>query len=157
MNESQPPQSVSATAELLAHRTITLKAGLRVAAAATAHANAIAVPACIAVSDPAGHLVTFCRMDGAPLMSMRIAQDKAYSVVAFKGMPTHEWWALLENEPALLHGIVKTERLMIFGGGLPIRVGDELVGAIGVSGGSSAQDVEIAEAGVRALSDEASG
>jgi uncharacterized protein GlcG (DUF336 family) len=87
---------------------------------------------------------------GAPLLSAQIAQDKAYTVSAF-GLPTHEWWDLVRDEPALLHGMVKTDRLIIFGGGVPLVRGDETVGAVGVSGGSSEQDRNIAAAGAAAL------
>jgi uncharacterized protein GlcG (DUF336 family) len=58
---------------------------------------------------------------------------------------------MLESEPALLHGIVKTDRLIVFGGGVPLVAEGRTVGAIGVSGGSSDQDVQIAEAGAAAI------
>jgi glc operon protein GlcG len=102
------------------------------------------VPVCIAVADHAGHLVCFERMDGAPLMSAQLAQDKAYSVCAFQGLPTDQWWSMLEGEGALREGIVKTDRLVIFGGGAPITAQGRLVGAVGVSGGSAEQDTQIA-------------
>ena len=71
----------------------------------------LAVDVCIAVTDGGGHLLAMARMDRAPLLCVQIAQDKAYSVASFGGLPTSDWWRLLESEPALLHGIVKTERL----------------------------------------------
>ena len=61
------------------------------------------------------------------------------------------WEAVLESEPALLHGIVKTDRLVVFGGGVPLVADGRTVGAIGVSGGSSEQDVRVAEAGAAAV------
>lgn len=93
----------------------------------------------IAVADSAGQLLAFSRMDHAPLLSIEIAQNKAYTAVAF-GIPTHEWYPLIESTPQLKHGIVHTSRLVIFGGGYPIYVGEKLAGAIGVSGGSEEQD-----------------
>jgi len=110
------------------------------------------VDVCVAASDSAGHLLAFARMDRAPLLCIQIAQDKAYSVASFGGLPTGEWWRLLESEPALLHGIVKTDRLVVFGGGVPLVAEGRTVGGIGVSGGSSEQDVRIAAAGAGALS-----
>ena len=68
-----------------------------------------------------------------------------------RGLPTGDWWRLLESEPALLHGIVKTDRLVVFGGGVPLVADGRTVGAIGVSGGSSEQDVRVAEAGAAAV------
>jgi uncharacterized protein GlcG (DUF336 family) len=58
---------------------------------------------------------------------------------------------MLESETALLHGIVKTDRLVIFGGGVPIEFEGQLVGAVGVSRGSAEQDKEIAAAGASSL------
>lgn len=105
----------------------------------------------IAVCDRAGHLVAFVRMDGAPLLSMQIAQDKAYSVAAF-GPPTKDWWDMIKDEPPLLHGIVKTDRLQIFGGGVPITKDGVTVGAVGVSGSTSEGDHLVASAGAAAVS-----
>jgi glc operon protein GlcG len=129
----------------------TLAAAQRVIAAALHEADVLSVAVCIAVSDGAGHLLAMVRMDRAPLMCIQIAQDKAYSVAAFAGLPTGDWWRMLESEPPLLHGIVKTDRLVVFGGGVPLVVDGQIVGAVGVSGGSSSQDVRIAEAGAAAI------
>jgi glc operon protein GlcG len=132
--------------------SLTLEAAQRVVAAALEEAEKLAVDVCIAATDAAGHLLAFARMNRAPILCAQIAQDKAYSVAAFWGLPTSEWWRLLESEPALLHGITKTERLIVFGGGVPIVADGKTVGGIGVSGGSSEQDVQIAEAGSAAVS-----
>lgn len=133
--------------------TISHAAARRALDAAESAALALGVPVCISVADPGGNLVAFLRLDGAPLLSARISQDKAYTVSAFNGLPTHQWYGLLENEPALLHGIVHTDRLVIFGGGLPIRDAEgTVIGAIGVSGGSAEQDRQIAEVGARSVS-----
>ncbi len=113
-------------------------------------AQEIGVAVCVSVADPAGNQVAFGRMDGAPLLSAGIATNKAYTVCAFNGLPTHEWFGLIENEPALLHGIVHTDRLVVFGGGIPVLHDGRFVGAVGVSGGSAEQDRQIAEAGAAA-------
>ena len=105
------------------------------------------MPVNIAVVDLAGGLLAFVRLDGAPLLSGSIAQDKAYTVAAFSGVPTHAWFGLIEAEPALREGIVHRDRLVIFAGGVPVTVDGKLVGAVGVSGGTAEQDREIAEAG----------
>jgi glc operon protein GlcG len=136
--------------DLIDVRTVSYSAANRVLEAAVREANSLGVPVCIAVSDRAGHLVAYARMDGAPLLSGEIAQDKAYTVAAF-GLPTHEWFELIKDELSLLHGIVKTDRLIIFGGGVPIHADNDLVGAVGVSGGSADQDRRIAEAGAAAI------
>jgi glc operon protein GlcG len=130
---------------------ITFEAAQHVLGAAAEHAGSLGVPVCVAVADRAGHLVAFGRIDGAPLLLAQIAQDKAYSVAAFGGVPTHEWWTMIADEPPLLHGIVKTDRLIVFGGGVPVRADGALIGAVGVSGGSAQQDQAVAEAGAAAL------
>src|SRR6476469_5979753 len=129
----------------------TLTAAQRAIAEAIAKAEELAVDVCIAVTDGGGHLLAMARMDRAPLLCVHIAQDKAYSVASFGGLPTSDWWRMLESEPALLHGIVMTDRLVVFGGGVPLVADGRTVGAIGVSGGSSEQDVQIAEAGAAAV------
>lgn len=110
-------------------------------------ANEISVPMCIAVTDPAGELKAFLRMDGAPALSVGIAQDKAYTSVGF-GMNTDAWWNFIKDDPPLLHGIVKTPRLVVFGGGYPIKENDQIIGGIGVSGGHYTQDADVASAGI---------
>jgi glc operon protein GlcG len=131
--------------------TMTLAAAQRAVAAALDEAEKLSVDVCVGATDSAGHLLAFARMDRAPIMSSQIAQDKAYSVAAFGGLPTSEWWRMLESEPALLHGITKTQRLIVFGGGVPLVFDGRTIGGIGVSGGSSQQDAQIAEAGAAAL------
>ena len=133
-------------------RTLTLSGARAVLDAALAHAERIGVPVNVCVSDDAGHQIMAARMDGAALLSATIAADKAYTVAAFLGIPTHQWFDLIKDEPSLREGIVHRDRLVIFGGGVAVIVDGELVGAIGVSGGSAEQDREIAEAGAAALS-----
>lgn len=139
------------TADYLMAPSATLAAAQRAITSALERAEELAVDVCIAVTDGAGHLLAVARMDRAPLLCVQIAQDKAYSVAAFGGLPTSEWWRMLESEPALLHGIIKTDRLTVFGGGVPLVADGRTVGAIGVSGGSSEEDVRIAEAGAAAV------
>lgn len=104
----------------------------------------------IAIVDQGGNLVAFSRMDHAPLLSISIAQNKAYSAVAFK-IPTHEWYDMIKDQPSLKLGIVHTEKLVIFGGGYPIFDGEILVGGIGVSGGSEDEDRQCCEAALKIL------
>ena len=105
----------------------------------------------IAVCDEDGILKAFRRMDGAALLSVQIAQDKAYTAISFGGMASHEWFDFVKNDPPLLHGIIKTERLVVFGGGYAIKIDGEIIGGIGVSGGHYSEDMEVAQAGLAAL------
>jgi uncharacterized protein GlcG (DUF336 family) len=94
-------------------------------------------------------------MDGAALLSVQIAQDKAYTAVGF-GMSTDAWHPFIKDDPPLADGAVGgIDRLVIFGRGSPITHGDRIVGAIGVSGGHYTQDMEVAEAGLAAVAERA--
>jgi uncharacterized protein GlcG (DUF336 family) len=118
--------------------------------AAIESATDIEVPMVISIVDDAGNLKAFHRMDSAPGLSIQISQDKAYTAVAF-GIPTHDWFDFIKDDPPLLHGIVKASRLMVFGGGYPITVDGEAVGGIGLSGGHYSQDMQVAEAALNKL------
>lgn len=131
-------------------RTIDLETAREAVGAAVEAARSLGVSVCVAVVDRAGHLITYDRMDMAPLLCAQLAQDKAYTVAVF-GLPTHEWWGMIQHEPSLIHGITKTERLIVYGGGVPIIHGGDLVAAVGVSGGSPDEDRAIAEAGTDAV------
>lgn len=132
-------------------RTISYDAAQRVLDAAVAAATEMGRRMCITIADPSGLPIVAARMDGAPRLSFQIAQDKAYSVASFGGAPTHGWWDMIKDEPALVHGITHTPRLTIFGGGLPVMVDGDVVGAIGVSGGSADEDRRVAQAGADTL------
>ena len=138
-------------ADVIAANVLSLSAAQRIADSSIAAARAQGVSACIAVCDPSGEPIITVRMDGAPRLSAGVALNKAYTVASFNGMPTHAWWPLLADDPALVHGFTETPRLVIFAGGVPVRIDGQVVGAVGVSGGSSAQDRAIAEAGVESL------
>lgn len=132
--------------------TLTYAAARRALDAAVAYAAERALAVCVTVADPSGEPIVSARMDGAPRLSARIATDKAWSVASFNGLPTHVWWSAIESEPALVHGITHTPRLTIFGGEVPVVADDTVVGAIGVSGGTTDEDREIAEAGAAVFS-----
>jgi len=143
--------TLGVAASVRLQQTLTYAGARAVVDAAAARAVALEVPVNIAVVDLAGALLAFARLDGAALLSGPIAQDKAYTVAAFNGVPTHAWFGLIEAEPALREGIVHRDRLVIFAGGIPVIVDDVLVGAVGVSGGTAAQDRQIAEAGANTV------
>lgn len=115
--------------------------------------NEIAVPMCIAITDESGNLIAFERMDGGKIHSSTIAQDKAFTAAsARKG--THEYnEACIPGADNHLFGIhtAMAGRLCIVGGGLPVVVNGEVVGGIGLSSGSPAQDMSCAQAGLNAF------
>lgn len=134
----------------LSRLTVSQSAADRLIEAATAKALEIGVPMAISVVDESGALKAFRRMDGAALLSVDIATNKAYTAVSF-GIPTHGWYDFIKNDPPLLHGIVHTPRLVVFGGGYPVAEGEQVIGGIGVSGGHYDQDMAVAEAALAAL------
>jgi glc operon protein GlcG len=139
-------------ADLIESKTVSLAAAESIVHAAVAASKAAGFSMCICVVDISGEPVMAVRMDGAPRLSASIAANKAWTVTSFSGMPTSVWWTAIKDDPSLVHGITNTPRLIIFGGGEPLMAGGQLVGAIGVSGGTSEQDAEIAQAAAATLS-----
>jgi len=108
-------------------------------------------PFVIAIVDESGVLKAFSRMDGAALLSVQVAQDKAYTAIGF-GMSTDAWHEFVKDDPPLAMGAATgIDRLIVFGGGYPITIGGAVVGGIGVSGGHYSQDMEVAKAGLSAV------
>ena len=131
--------------------TVSAAAAQRIIDAGVGHAQRMGIAACIAVVDESGILRAFHRMDGAALVTVASSQDKAFTAVGF-GIPSHAWYPMIKDDPALLHGVPSAiERIVIFGGGIPITVDGQLVGGVGVGGGSHEQDREIAEASLAVL------
>jgi uncharacterized protein GlcG (DUF336 family) len=105
----------------------------------------------IAVVDESGVLKAFARMDGAVLLTVQIAQDKAYTAAGY-GLSTESWREMFAGDAVLGAAVAPAvDRLFAVGGGVPVVVDGVVVGAVGVSGGTPEQDVEVAEATVRAL------
>ena len=115
---------------------------------AVAKARTIGVSENVAVLDDGGNLKAFRRMDGAPILSIEIAQNKAYT--ALFGVPTQDFFDFIQRDPSLLAGIPTLARVAAYGGGFPIK----LVGAIGVSGAPTVQnDIDCARAALALVSD----
>ncbi len=122
---------------------ITIAHAKEVAAAAEAEAKKHNWKMNIAVVGPAGELIYFEKMDGAQLASIRISQDKAHAAAMFR-RPTKAFFDAVEGgHPyiAFLRGVVPSE------GGFPLVEGGKLIGAIGCSGGTGAQDGVTCKAG----------
>jgi uncharacterized protein GlcG (DUF336 family) len=130
---------------------VTLAEARKIIAAAEKKAAEIGQPMNIAVADEGGNLVAHVRMDGAWIGSIDISQKKAYTARAFdiatKDLATHS------QSGGQFFGIHASNdgRIMIFAGGIPLKKGERIVGAIGVSGGSGEQDHAVAAAGAAAL------
>jgi uncharacterized protein GlcG (DUF336 family) len=130
---------------------LTSQAARTMVDAAIAAAERTAVRFAVAVVDGGGHLVAFTRMDDAPVMSIGIAIDKAYTAAGF-GMSTQQWGEFIKNDPPLAAGVPsQIDRVVTFGGGIPVTADGHVIGGIGVCGGHWTDDVAIAEAGLAAM------
>jgi uncharacterized protein GlcG (DUF336 family) len=130
---------------------MTLADARRVIAAAEKKAQEIGQPMNIAVADEGGNLVSHVRMDGAWIGSIDISINKAFTARAFdistkdlgnNSQPGQQFFGIHVSN----HG-----RIMIFAGGIPLKLHGKVVGSIGVSGGSGEQDQAVAEAGAAAF------
>jgi uncharacterized protein GlcG (DUF336 family) len=126
--------------------SVTAELAAKMVEAVVAKANALGMPQIVAILDESGLLKAFCRMDGAPLISIEVAQNKAYT--ALLGAPSQDFFNRIKDDPALLAGVPHIPRIVTFGGGLSIRVDGAVVGAIGVNGGTVEQDIACAQAGL---------
>lgn len=124
--------------------TVTLQEAEQIIAAAKIKAEEIGQPMNIAVVDSGGHLVTHVRMDGAWIGSIDISINKAFTSRAFdittaelgkNAQPGQQFYGIQQSN----HG-----RIMIFAGGIPLQRNGQVIGAIGVSGGSGEQDQAVA-------------
>lgn len=136
--------------------TLSLGDARRLIMAAETKAAQIGVPSNVAVVDAGGNLIAFARMDGAWLGSIDIAIHKAFTARAFD-MTTAELGDMAQPKK-MIFGIQNTnhDKVVIFGGGAPIKLGETVIGAIGSSGGTVDQDVEVIEAAIEAFEEERS-
>ena len=131
-------------------KTVQLADARRMIAAGIKKAEEIGQPMNIAVVDAGTNLLAFIRMDGAWLGSIDIAINKAFTAKAFD-ISTRELGQNSQPHDQFfgIH-VSNHDRVMIFAGGIPLKVNGNIVGAVGVSGGSGVQDQEVAEAAASA-------
>lgn len=138
--------SLPAAAQLSDKKALTLEAAKKLAAAAEAEAKKNSWNVVIAVVDDGGHLVYLQRMDGTQTGSIEVAIKKAQTAMSFK-RPTKVFEDAVAGGRTVilaLHGALPIE------GGVPITVGGQIIGSIGVSGVTAQQDGQIAKAGADA-------
>lgn len=135
-------------AKSFATASITRVAAIALIEAACGAAEAMGLDVAIAVTDAGGHLRAFERSDKTPFLACDVAIDKAWTAASY-GIGTHTWNGYLADPQVA--PLANVPRLMPVGGGNPIKDGGQLVGGIGVSGGTYQQDRDIAETALRAL------
>jgi len=117
--------------------------------AAIARAKELNCKQNVAVVDDGGNLKAFGRMDGAPLLGTEGCQRKAFT--ALFGVGTKDFYNYIKGEQGLLIGLSHFSRATVVGGGLPIMIDGEIIGGIGVGGGTEEQDIDCAKAGLKVL------
>ncbi|WP_230128336.1 heme-binding protein [Bacillus sp. CECT 9360] len=133
---------------------ISLEIAKKMIESAEKKAKEINVPMVISIVDEGGNFIACHRMDDALLVSVDIAQNKAWTSVAMK-MTTADL-AQAAGVGKSLYGINTTNngRVVVFGGGIPLRKDEEIIGAVGVSGGSVEDDIRVAQAAADLLLNE---
>lgn len=133
---------------------INLEVAKKLMDSAEKKANELKVPMVISIVDEGGNLIACHRMDDALLVSIELAQNKAWTSVALK--MTTESLAQVATVGKELYGINTTHngRVIVFGGGIPLyNDNNRIIGAVGVSGGSVEEDISVAQSAVNALND----
>jgi len=143
-----------AMANVVKKHSISSKLAQKMVDEAVAKAGQLGVAENVAILDDGGNLKAFRRMDGAPILCIEMAQNKAYT--ALFGVSTQDFFDFIQRDPSLLAGIPTLARVSAWGGGFPIKVDGEIVGAIGVSGAPAVQnDVDCASAALALVADAA--
>ncbi len=131
-------------------KTLSHKAALAACEIAVKKAQELNININVSVCDSSGHELAFLRMNDSFIHSINIAKDKAYTSASF-GFASHQWTDIFKEAPHLEQGFSNRDRLIPFGGGLPIFEDDVKVGAIGVSGGTEQEDIICAEYAIKQI------
>jgi uncharacterized protein GlcG (DUF336 family) len=139
-------------ADVVKKHSISSELAQRMLNAAVAKARELGVAENVVILDEGGNLKAFSRMDRAPIPTIEMAQNKAYT--ALLGVSTQEFFNFIQRDPSLLAGVPALSRIAAWGGGFPIKVDGEIVGAIGLSGAPTVQnDIDCARAALALVPD----
>ena len=128
---------------------LSLEKARKIIRAGEKKAKEMNLPAVFAIVNSEGNLIIEERMDNAILVSVEVAYKKAYTAAALK-LNTEDLTALVQPG-AMFYGLQSDPKYIVFGGGMLLKVDGKIVGAVGVSGGSAQEDMEIAKACVKAF------
>lgn len=128
---------------------LSLEKARKIIRAGEKKAKEMNLPAVFAIVNSEGNLIIEERMDNAILVSIDVAYKKAYTAAALK-LNTEDLTALVQPG-AMFYGLQSDPKYIVFGGGMLLKVDGKIVGAVGVSGGSAQEDMEIAKACVKAF------
>jgi glc operon protein GlcG len=138
-----------AAAQYLEKKTVSLALAKKMAVAAEAEATKNNWTMVIAIVDDGGNLVYLGRMDGTQIGSIEVAQGKSQTALRFK-RPTKALQDVIDNNQP---HVITLDHITGVQGGLPILLDGKVIGAIGASGGTSAQDEQCAQAGLNSLTE----
>ncbi|MEO0384332.1 MAG: heme-binding protein [Pseudomonadota bacterium] len=136
---------------MLSHQSLDQSEALQLAQFAQDLSHATGVAQNIAVVDHSGALLVFIRMDGAKLIAGPIAINKAFTAATAQARTADIAPKTLPGEPGFMIQLQQNGRFTTLGGGVPLLMEDAVVGGLGISGGSVAQDIEIADAAAKKL------
>ena len=125
---------------------LTSDGAMKILQAAIEKANSMGVPQCITIVDTGGHMMAFCRMDGAFVLSNDTSMKKAVTAAIY-GQLTGQ----MDDNIAIKLAIATDGKRINLPGGVPIIVDGHIIGGIGVGSGTGAQDLEVAKAGIAAI------
>jgi uncharacterized protein GlcG (DUF336 family) len=138
-------------------KTLTAEAAWLLCKATLDKARELGLNMVVAVCDPGGNLLALLRSPKAFLVSIGVAQDKAFTCAQFACMPTDEVNRMITRSGETVRlGVMVRPRMVTFGGGVPVIVDGAAVAALGVSGGSEADDLACLRAGLAAIGADAS-
>jgi uncharacterized protein GlcG (DUF336 family) len=133
--------------------SVSLKGARAMLDRAISRAEAMSTDVTIVIVDESGTLKSSVRMDRAPLVSVQTAMSKAYAAAAI-GMPPDEFYGAIRNDDAAVASFATRPGLALIAGGLPLFVGGQVAGAVGVAGAmTGSEDREIAESAVAAFAE----
>ena len=139
-------------ANVVTKHSISSELAQKMVDASVAKARELGVAENVAILDDGGNLKAFSRMDGAPILCIEMAQNKAYT--ALFGVSTQDFFNFIQGDPSLLAGIPTLARVAAWGGGFPIKVNGEVIAAIGLSGAPTVEnDVDCARAALALVPD----
>src|SRR5213083_1184738 len=142
----------STIANVVTKHSISSELAQKMVDEAMVKARQLGVAENVAILDDGGNLKAFGRMDGAPILCIEMAQNKAYT--ALFGVSTQDFFNYIQGDPSLLAGIPTLARVAAWGGGFPIKVNGEVVGAIGLSGAPMVEnDIDCARAALALVPD----
>jgi uncharacterized protein GlcG (DUF336 family) len=131
--------------EMIPRPSLSASAAERIERAAINEARGMSIPVTVVTVDESGVLKTLFRMDGAPLVSVQTAINKAYAAAAI-GIPPDEFYSLIESDGAAVAEFATRPGLALIGGGIPVMAENKVAGAVGVAGAmTAAEDRRIAE------------